>query len=115
MFSFFLSKLYLCLDKDGNSPLYWAASNGHFNIVKYLGDKGANLNLQSMVPFPTYWLTLLNSMHLDKDDNGPLCWAASKGHFDIVKYLGNKGADLNLQGMFLLSTFFPLPKLCLFR
>ena len=40
--------MYLCL-QDGESSLIVASRNGHFEIVKLLLDKGAEVNLQNRV------------------------------------------------------------------
>lgn len=48
-----------------------AASNGFFDIVKYLVENGANV---------------------DESKYGPLKWSVSNGHLDVVKYLVEQGA-----------------------
>lgn len=42
-------------DAKGNSALIWAVHGGEFDIVKYLVDKGATLNFQSMFSFSDIW------------------------------------------------------------
>lgn len=99
---YFVSLINLsCADKDGNSALIGAASNGHYDIVKYLGDQGAQLDFQSMFYFSLCILQfLINAIFSDKNDYSALIGAALNNHSDIVKYLGDKGADLDFQGMF---------------
>ena len=62
------------------SPLQMAATKGQFEMVKYLVEKGADLNY-------THPMTHMNAFHL----------AAFDDHQDIVKYLADKGADKNLK------------------
>jgi hypothetical protein len=61
-------------DSNGQTPLLYAASNGHEAVVKLLLEKGAELET--------------------KDNSGrtPLSWAASNGHEAVVKLLLEKGA-----------------------
>src|SRR6202034_4113065 len=63
-------------DSNGQTPLSWAARNGHEAVVKLLLEKGAELET--------------------KDNNGRtlLLWAARNGHEAVVKLLLEKGAEL---------------------
>jgi len=74
------------MNKDANvdgcysywTPLMLAAECGHYDVVQYLVEKGADVN--------------------DKDGMSmwkPLMRAVWNGHLDIVKYLVEKGADVN--------------------
>lgn len=92
----------ICLDTDNKSALLQAVSTGHFDIVKYLGDKGGNLDQQGMFTFSEHAF-LFKFSHLDKSGKSALAQAAAYGHFDIVRYLVDKGAQIDLQGMFLFS------------
>ena len=56
-------------DGYGQTPLYWAAQNGHTEIVKILVSLTNNPNAP------------------DKDGDSPSYWAAKKGHTEIVKIL----------------------------
>ncbi|EAU36770.1 conserved hypothetical protein [Aspergillus terreus NIH2624] len=64
-------------DFYGRTPLSWAAGEGHGAVVKYLVEKGADLESKD-------------------EDYGrtPLSWAAEEGHGAVVKYLVEHGADL---------------------
>lgn len=62
----------------GWSPLQMAATKGHFEVVKYLVEHGADLNY-------AHPMTKMTPFHL----------AAFDGHEKIVKYLAEKGADIN--------------------
>ncbi|ORX40351.1 ankyrin [Piromyces finnis] len=66
-------------DKDGYTFLHYACKKGCENIVKYLIDRGANVNATDM----NNWT--------------PLHYACEKGYENIVKYLIDKGADINIQ------------------
>ena len=60
-----------------NTALYTAVNNGHFDIVKYLIDKKADVNLAC------------------NDGNLPLHEAALRAQLDMVKLLLKHGADVN--------------------
>jgi ankyrin repeat protein len=63
-------------DKDGDTPLHWAAGNGKLELMKYLvEEKGADAKAAN------------------NGGNTPLHRAASNGKLDVVKYLVIKGAD----------------------
>jgi ankyrin repeat protein len=59
------------------TPLNMASYVGKTDIVKYLLEKGADINTK------------------DREGSTPLQNAAAKGHFDIVKLLVEKGSDVN--------------------
>ena len=62
--------------KDGN-PLIMASKNGHLEVVKFLVDAGADVNVYV------------------SGDETPLIGASWNGHLDVVKYLIDEGADIN--------------------
>jgi len=68
-------------DKQGWTPLHWAARYGREATVELLLDKGADINIQ------------------DKQGWTPLHWAAYNGHEAIVQLLLAKGADASLQNI----------------
>jgi len=59
----------------GEAPLYCAAANGHFYVVKYLVQQGANIDVK------------------DAQGNSPLYVAMEKSFFRIVQYLVKMGAS----------------------
>jgi uncharacterized protein len=59
------------------TPIQMAATKGQFEMVKYLADKGADLNY-------AHPLTKMTPFHL----------AAFDGYENIVQYLADKGADI---------------------
>lgn len=59
----------------GSTPLYWAATNGHAEVVKLLLDAEADPD------------------KADVEGETPLYWAAVKDHRDVVKMLLDAGAD----------------------
>jgi ankyrin repeat protein len=61
-------------------PLQMAATKGRFETVKYLVEKGADLNY-------AHPASKMTAFHL----------AAFDGYEDIVKYLAAKGADVNIK------------------
>ncbi|QLI67824.1 Ankyrin-1 [Metarhizium brunneum] len=64
-------------DRDGRTPLLWAAKNGHEAVAKLLLEKGANIEAK-------------NSF----GDQRPLLVAAITGNKAVVKLLLEKGADI---------------------
>ena len=56
-------------DNNGATPIYWAAVNGHTEIVKILVPLTDNPNAPN------------------KDGKTPIYWAAKHGHTEIVKIL----------------------------
>jgi len=56
-------------DSNGNTPLHFAAANGHLEIVRLLCDHGADVEARN------------------KWGMRPLHWAAYHGHISIVKEL----------------------------
>lgn len=67
-------------DKEGNTALSLAVTNGYRLIIDWLiNEKGANVNTKN------------------NDGCTPLMYAASVGHIDILKFLIEKSADLELK------------------
>jgi len=62
-----------------NTPIHYAAENGHLGVVDYLINQGADINAKT------------------KDDYTPLHFAALNGHLGVVEYLVYQGADINSQ------------------
>lgn len=66
-------------DDTAATPLILATLKGNINIVKWLLDKGADVN------------------HKNQQGHSPLQYACSKGYKDIVEYLLSHGANINIQ------------------
>ena len=64
-------------DKDGWTPLHFAAAIGSLDIVKFLVNNEAKIN---------------------HSDAPALILAVRGGHFDVVKYLVNSGAEIEARG-----------------
>jgi len=64
-------------DKNGFTPLHYAARNGHLSVVEYLVNQKANINAKTC------------------NDCTPLHYAANNGHLSVVEYLINQKADIN--------------------
>ncbi|MFC1563373.1 ankyrin repeat domain-containing protein [candidate division KSB1 bacterium] len=69
-------------DKSGYTPLIRAAIEGHLEIVRYLVEKGANIEAKER-----YQMT-------------PLFWAINRKHSDIAEYLIGKGADIEARNIY---------------
>jgi ankyrin repeat protein len=95
-------------DAQGNAAMHGAVFGGHLNVVKYLYENGASLELQNSLGCSQLWLAagynheeVLDFLvqHLDKKalltangtGDSPLLAAASKGHVDITKKLVEYG------------------------
>ncbi|UUC46482.1 ankyrin repeat domain-containing protein [Flavobacterium cerinum] len=75
-----LSLVKFCLDNNAKKDLALisAAGNGHLEVVKYLIEKGANIEERDPL----------------QNNDTPLIQAAFNGSLDIVKLLINRGADI---------------------
>ena len=96
-------------DDRGITPLYYAALNGRTEVVKYLIERGADVNetlSNRMSPlhvaaskYKEIVLLLVNNgadVNLNSyDDSSPLHSAAYSGNIEIAEILLNKGAKIN--------------------
>ncbi|KAI1158830.1 hypothetical protein F5B18DRAFT_65083 [Nemania serpens] len=97
------------------TPLSWAAENGHQEIVQLLIERGADIESKgSYGQTPLSWaagnghqqiVQLLIERGADiesKDSSGrtPLSWAAENGHLEIMELLIEKSADVESEGSF---------------
>ena len=95
----YLANSFLCwhLKKTGWTPLIWASSEGHAEVVEVLiqyREKNCNLSLQD-----------------SRDGNTALHWAVYKGHEDIVQMLVTNGISVDTQNnrgetAFLLAAYY---------
>lgn len=97
-------------DKKGNSPLLISSSSGHIEIVKYLLNKKANINIQDKLGNTPLNLSLQrghlniakflleNKVNVElhnKSNSNPLLIASANGYFDIIKILLSFKPNLN--------------------
>jgi ankyrin repeat protein len=97
-------------DNYGQTPLSWAAENGHEAVARQLLEEGAELESRDNYgQTPLLWATrngheavvkllLERGANLESKDNCGrvlLLWAARKGHEAVVRLLLEKGADLD--------------------
>ncbi|RYP54743.1 hypothetical protein DL768_000567 [Monosporascus sp. mg162] len=95
----------------GQTPLSWAAENGHKEIVQLLLDKGAEIDAKDKYGWTPLsraaekghkeivQLLLDKGAEIDAKNNygrrTPLSWAAEKGHGGVVQLLLDKGAEID--------------------
>ncbi|QTG98974.1 ankyrin repeat domain-containing protein [Wolbachia pipientis] len=109
-----LPKVINTLDEYGYSPLRFAVENSNLQIVKYLVESGADLDIKYEKGFtPLHFAAVFGDLELarylideegvsfnvlDKYGRSPLHIASENGRIELVKYLvGEKKANLNLQ------------------
>eukprot|EP01061_Rhynchopus_euleeides_P005264 TRINITY_DN1451_c0_g1_i1.p1 TRINITY_DN1451_c0_g1~~TRINITY_DN1451_c0_g1_i1.p1 ORF type:complete len:823 (+),score=360.46 TRINITY_DN1451_c0_g1_i1:122-2590(+) len=102
------------LDRWGNTPYSGAVQRGHDGVATFLKEKGAKARkLQSTDDGATLLCAAAGAGNLaklkdlieggispsvtDYDDRGAIHLASEEGHLDIVKYLVDKGVEVNLQ------------------
>ena len=78
------SDLLNIMDAYGQTPLLWAAANGHEALVDYLATMGADL-------------TLATHDNDHKHEYLPIHWASERGHPAVVQCLIKHGADINVR------------------
>jgi hypothetical protein len=66
-------------DEDGYTALHWACMRAHWDIAKYLIEKGADLNV------------------VGGDGGTQINWAVHHDNVDIIKTLIDRGAKLNIR------------------
>jgi ankyrin repeat protein len=84
-------------------PLGAAFEKGHFEVVKFLVEKGAEVKVYWDLPFRTAALKgyleivkyfVEKGADVNIDDDYAICAASVRGHLDVVKFLVQKGADV---------------------
>jgi len=98
-------------DKNGNTPLMWATSQGDEQLVELLVDQGSAVNLQNFVGETALFIgaargfekicTFLienggDTRTVTLDGATPLHIASAGGHLDVVKTLVSHGAFVNV-------------------
>ncbi|KAL2817725.1 hypothetical protein BDW59DRAFT_152404 [Aspergillus cavernicola] len=108
---------------EGQTPLLWAAEQGHAPLVKLMVEKPVSLNARDQqARTPLLWAAQNRSEDMARvlvergadidaqDDHGwtPLLWASQNGHEAVVKLLVDKGADVDAKVSSGLSGWTPL-------
>ncbi|XP_018563285.1 uncharacterized protein LOC108905016 [Anoplophora glabripennis] len=99
-------------DKNGNTPLHYAAMENHKDMVKFLVDQGANVNsvnengylaihlaaeLGHLDTVKFFWENKININTPNKNNQSVLHLAAKGSRLDIVHFLLRNGIDINIQ------------------
>lgn len=99
-------------DKDGLTPLHWAAAKGHTDLAKFLLASNAEVNAKDNIgSMPLHWaatyghkataeLLLANKAEVDAKSNAgvtPFHHAAARGYRDVAELLLAHGAAVNIK------------------
>ena len=109
----FCNEMMYFLKTSGNTPLHFACANGHVNIAKELLDRGAGIEDQNenghtpLMEAASNGLVEVARLLLEKGaginayssefKESALTLACYKGHFHMVKFLLEAGADQDHQ------------------
>ncbi|XP_046551350.1 ankyrin repeat and KH domain-containing protein 1-like [Haliotis rubra] len=100
----------MCVDKVNDSPMFLASRKGQLEIVKYLVERGADVNFGGRIP-PLVIAVVRHQLHIcdylikhgadvnieDRYGRSPLRAAARKGYVDIAHTLVEAGASINVK------------------
>ena len=93
-------------DKEGRTPLIWAASKGQLELCNILLDKNDELNKQVLKGIQNGWLEdevkkiLKNRVNVDaqsSEGETPLMGTAKNGYIEICKLLIKRAANINIK------------------
>jgi hypothetical protein len=102
-------------DTYGQTPLSWAARNGHEEVVELLLEKGAELESYGRTPLS--WAAwngheaVVEGAELESYSRTPLSWAARNGHKAVVELLLEKGAELETKDTYGLTPRYMLHRI----
>ena len=98
---------FIDVHTENNDALRWAAEKGDIDMVKFLVEKGADINANDGLALflaanignydmVKYLVEKGADIHACNDS--ALCCAAENGSLDVLKFLVEKGADINANG-----------------
>jgi len=89
---------------DNDTVLYWAAKNGHYNVVKLLLENGTDIHANRDYAlrlaanngyYDVVKLLLENGANVHVNNDIALILAVNKRHYNVVKLLIEYGADIH--------------------
>jgi ankyrin repeat protein len=72
-----------------------ASQNGHLEVVKFLIEKGTNVNASREFSIETSGSIMSAQLISEEDGYTSLYLASQNGHLEVVKFLVEKGANIN--------------------
>ena len=83
------------LNREGSTPLHWAANNGHFELCKLIIEGTANKNPGTIKDIPLYRRNPLIRPIDSAEGSTPLHFAAQNGHLEVCKLIMDNITDKN--------------------
>ena len=83
------------LNREGSTPLHWAANNGHFGLCKLIIEGTAKKNPGTIKNIPLYGRNPIIRPIDSAEGTTPLHFAAQNGHLEVCKLIMDNITDKN--------------------